>query len=98
MAIRMITIGFNNRFKGGKVIDVIMDLKFYEGKKVYVKLNSQRVYSGIIEEVTYMGKDNFGVEIWLLSMTDKFGQKLSFSNKEISLIEEEKKEMIKNSP
>jgi hypothetical protein len=67
-----------------------MDMKYYEGKKVYVKLNSQRVYSGIIEEVTWIGKNNFGVDIYILDMTDKFGSKLSFSNTEINLIEEEK--------
>jgi len=65
-------------------------MKLYEGKQVYVKLISQRVYSGIINEVTWIGKDNFGVDIWILDMTDKFGSHLSFSNKEINLIEEEK--------
>jgi len=65
-------------------------MKYYEGKKVYVKLNSQRVYSGIINEVTWIGKNNFGIDIYILDMTDKFGSKLSFSNTEINLIEEEK--------
>jgi hypothetical protein len=67
-----------------------MDMKYYEGKQVYLKLLSQRVYSGIINEVTWIGKDNFGVDIYIFDMTDKFGSKLSFSNKEINLIEEEK--------
>jgi hypothetical protein len=67
-----------------------MDMKYYEGKQVYVKLNSQRVYSGKIIEVTWIGKDNFDVDIYILDMIDKFGSKLSFSNKELNLIEEEK--------
>ena len=67
-----------------------MEMKDYEGKKVYVKLNSNRVYSGVIVEVNFLGKDDMGVDIWLFLMKDKFGYMVSFSNKELKLLEEEK--------
>ena len=67
-----------------------MDMKEYEGKKVYVKLNSDRVYSGMIIEVNYLGKDEFGIDVWLFLMKDKFGSLVSFSNKELKLLEEER--------
>lgn len=67
-----------------------MDMKIYEGKQVYVKLISQRFYQGKIIQVTWLGKDNFDVDIYMLDMIDKFGSNLSFTNKEINLIEVEK--------
>lgn len=67
-----------------------MDLMYYKDKKIYVKLFSNRVYSGTCDEVVYMGKDEQGFDIFMLSMTDKFNSKVSFSNKEVKFIEEEK--------
>lgn len=66
------------------------DLKYFEGKHIYVKLFSNRVYSGVCDEVTFLGKDEQGIDTFLFSMTDKFGSWISFSNKEIKFIEEEK--------
>lgn len=69
----------------------MMDMKYYDGKKVFVKLNSDRVYTGVIIEVVFLGKDNSGVEIWMFSMKDKFDSLVSFTNKDLKLIEEEKR-------
>lgn len=65
------------------------DMKYFEGKKVYVKLNSGRVYSGKVKDVSFMGKDISDIEVYMLSMIDKFGSLICFSNKEINLLEEE---------
>jgi len=67
-----------------------MDMKYYEGKKVYVKLNSDRVYSGTILEVIYQGKDSFGIDIWMFYMKDKYDSMVTFTNKDLKLLEEEK--------
>lgn len=67
-----------------------MDMKVYEGKSVYVKLNSGRVYSGKVKDVTFLGKDNSDIDVYMFCMTDKFGSLVCFSNKELNLLEEEK--------
>lgn len=67
-----------------------MDMKSYEGQKVFVRLNSGRFYTGKIIEVNYLGKNQFGVDLFLFLMIDKFGSKITFSNSEINLLEEER--------
>jgi hypothetical protein len=67
-----------------------MELDGYEGKKIYVRLNSNRYYTGVVLEVTYMGKDINEVDLYLFTIKDKFGNLVSFSNKEIKFIEVEK--------
>jgi hypothetical protein len=67
-----------------------MDMKSYEGQKVFVRLNSGRFYTGQIIEVNYLGKNQFGVDLFLFLMIDKFGSKITFSNTEINLLEEER--------
>lgn len=57
-----------------------MDLKQFEGKKVFVILKSKRKYSGKIKEITEAG----------ISMIDKFGMHVWFSSEEIEVMEEEK--------
>lgn len=69
-----------------------MALKEYEGKNVYVVLNSKRRYQGKVIEVEFLGPDKYDVDIYLISMIDKFGQHVTFSNKEIGSIEEEKRD------
>jgi hypothetical protein len=66
-----------------------MEIMGYEGKKIYVRLNSDRYYTGLVLEVTYMGKDTSGIETYLITIKDKFGNLVSFSNKEIKFIEVE---------
>lgn len=66
-----------------------MGFKDYERKKVYVKLNSNAFYTGTIKEVAFIGKDTNDVDVYIFSMIDKFGKLVSFSNKEISTINEQ---------
>lgn len=67
-----------------------MDFKYYIGKRVFIKTFSDRVYSGEVLEVTFMGFDADGVEISLITLNDKFDSRVCFNNKEIKFIEEEK--------
>ncbi len=70
----------------------MMAMKAYEGKKVHVSLNTnsgKRRYTGVVEEVIFMGDVN-GVKIYMFTITDKFDNIVSFTNKEIEFIEEEK--------
>lgn len=66
-----------------------MAWKEFDGKKVYVSLNGDRKYSGLVQEVVYMGRDVDNVEVYLFILKDKYGKLVSFSNKEIELIQEE---------
>jgi len=54
-------------------------MKEYEGKNVFVKLKDRRKYSG---KVTC-------VENSIISLRDKFGFHVSFSDSEIAFIEEQ---------
>lgn len=70
-----------------------MNFKEYEKKKILLHIETAkglRYYSGIVEEVNYLGKNIDGVEIWFLMITDKFGAKVGFNSSQIRLIEEEK--------
>jgi len=67
-----------------------MGFKDYVGKRIYAKLNSGRTYSGIVTEVTYLGKNPDGVELYLIMLIDKFGSAVAFSNTEIILLDEER--------
>ena len=68
-----------------------MILKELERKYVYVKLNNDKIYTGTIQEVEFVGYDELGVSIYIISMIDKFGNFVSFSSKEFKFIEEQKK-------
>lgn len=70
-----------------------MAFKDFIDKKVFVQVETKdgvRRYNGIIEEVVFLGKNIEDVEVWFFYMTDKFGNKVGFSNTQIKLIEEEK--------
>ena len=67
-----------------------MILKELEGKKIYTKLNSGKIYTGIVKEVEFIGNDNNDVPIYIISLIDKFGLFISFSSKEFKFIEEQK--------
>ena len=60
-------------------------IKKLVGKKVYVELNSNRRYTGIIESV-----DDLASPIVFVYLTDKFGEMVIFSSKETRLIQEER--------
>jgi len=57
-------------------------LEEYEGKEVYVKLKTNRHYSGKILKIEKHGED------FLLTLMDKFGFHVSFLSSQISYIEE----------
>lgn len=65
-----------------------MGLKELEGKDIYVKLTSGRIYTGKVVEVAYLGLDTSNIQLYMISIIDKFGKNVSFSNKEISFVEE----------
>lgn len=65
----------------------------WQKKKVYIEVNTRngvKRYSGIIDEVVFLGKNSEGVEIYFLSMIDKFNEKVGFNSNNINLIQEEK--------
>jgi len=53
-------------------------------KKVYIVLKNSRRYSGIVIDVD----DSKPPLTWII-LTDKFGQRVTFSTEEIDVIEEE---------
>lgn len=65
-------------------------MKEWENKEVFVKLNSDRIYTGKIIEVTFLGQNQAGADLYLLLMVDKYGCKVTFSNTEIKSLEEKK--------
>jgi hypothetical protein len=67
-------------------------IKRFEGKNIFVSINTnsgKRRYSGKCIEVTFMGFEG-DTEIFMFTIIDKFGAYVSFTNKEIEYIEEEK--------
>lgn len=58
--------------------------KSYIGKKVFIILNSNRQYSGIVKSID----DSKTPLIWL-TLLDKYGKQITFSQTEIKLIQEE---------
>ena len=58
--------------------------KKWMGKKVFLRTNNNRVYSGVVQEVEDVGDDLF-----FISIIDKFGKWMTVVNKEIVEIKEE---------
>ena len=58
-----------------------MEWKEWKGKKVFLLLNSDHAYTGIIID----SDDNF------ISFIDKFNDKITINTSEIKIIKEEKK-------
>lgn len=75
----------NIYIKGGEIVE------WYDwtGKEIFVKLNSGSVYSGTIKKVSYIGKNEFDVDLFMIEIIDKFGAIVCFSSNEIKLIKEE---------
>lgn len=70
-----------------------MAFEEFEGKNVYINIETKdgtRRYSGILKEVTYLGKTLDKVDNYFLLLVDKFGQNVGFASSQIKLIEEEK--------
>jgi len=67
-----------------------MDFKYYIGKRVFVKTQTNRVYAGEVLEVNFIGQNSFGAEIYLITLRDKYNSLVCFHNNEIRFIEEEK--------
>ena len=66
-----------------------MAMKEMEGKNIYVKLVSGRIYTGVVKEVNFLGNGVDDIPYYMFSIVDKFGKLVSFSSKEISFMEEE---------
>jgi small nuclear ribonucleoprotein (snRNP)-like protein len=60
--------------------------KYYEGKKVFIILKNKRQYSGTILEVENTLNSPL---VWII-LKDKFGNRITFVNSEVELIQEEK--------
>jgi small nuclear ribonucleoprotein (snRNP)-like protein len=60
--------------------------KYYEGKKVFIILKNKRQYSGTILEV----ESNLNSPLVWIILKDKFGNRITFVNSEVELIQEEK--------
>ena len=63
-----------------------MDWKDWMGKRIFVKLKSGGVYSGIVRDI-----DDSAHPIIFITITDKFGETVSFVQTEIIKIKEERK-------
>ncbi len=60
--------------------------KNWEGKQVFIKLKSNREYSGKVLEVDITRPTGI-----FITICDKFGKRVTFNNSEIALIQEETK-------
>jgi len=63
-----------------------MEWKEWQGKRIFVQLKSGGVYSGIVRDV-----DDSASPSIFITITDKFGETVTFVNSEIIKIVEEKK-------
>ena len=59
---------------------------YWEGKKVFIILKNKRKYSGKIIDI-----DMDVSPIIFITMTDKFGERVSFVHSEIEVIQEERR-------
>ena len=62
--------------------------KYWQGRKVFIILKNQRQYSGTVVEI-----ENKNDLFWI-TIIDKFGNRIGFSNSEIEVIQEEGKDGI----
>ena len=67
-----------------------MEWKYWNGKEIFVKLNSGAVYSGFVNDVVFIGKNTFDIDLFMIEILDKFGSVVVFSSNEVQLIKEEK--------
>jgi hypothetical protein len=65
---------------------------YWKGKKVFVEIQIRdniKRYSATVNEVQYTGKNEYGVEIYFLTMTDKYNFKIGVSSNNINFIKQE---------
>lgn len=60
--------------------------KCWEGKTVFIILKNKRQYSGEVLEVE---ADPKTIGFYFITISDKFGKRISFVNTEVELIQEE---------
>lgn len=64
----------------------MMDWRKWIDKKVYVQLKDDRVYSGKVIEVDNLSNS---IDVFFITIIDKFGKRVTFVNTEIVKLEEE---------
>lgn len=68
----------------------MIDWMKFDGKRVLVNIETikgVRLYTGVVKEVVFMGKNTEGVDVYFLEITDKFGESVGFQSSQIKLIE-----------
>lgn len=70
-----------------------MILKTFEGKHVFLKIYPNTVYHGVVKEVEWVGYDDEGKSLYLVSIVDKFGKFIGVNSREIKFIEEQNPEL-----
>lgn len=58
-------------------------------KKIYVILDDESKYSGIVKEISYLGKSTEDTDLYLIGIIDKFNKFVCFKNTSIKKIKEE---------
>lgn len=66
-----------------------MEWKDWIGKRIFVKLNSGSVYSGVVKDVSFIGKNEYDIDLFMFDIIDKFNKIVCFSSIEIKIIKEE---------
>ena len=64
----------------------------FKGKQVFIVIETSkgdRRYSGVVNEVTYIGKNINGIETYFIEIIDKFNFKVGFNSTQIKVMEEE---------
>jgi hypothetical protein len=65
-----------------------MNLIYFAGKNIFVRLINGGVYNGVVLEVVFMGSGENNNDIYMVTIKDKFDKIVSFSSSEIKFIEE----------
>ena len=66
-----------------------MEWKDWIGKRIFVRLNTGKVYSGIVIDVEWIGDDIEKKNFYFFTINDRFSEKVGFTNRDISEIKEE---------
>lgn len=70
-----------------------MEWKDLLKKKIFLQVETSlgmRNYSGVIQDVIFMGKNPEGVEIYFIEILDKYNMKVGFNSDTIKFIQEER--------
>lgn len=74
-----------NIYKTSRIVKLMDGWKYYEGKRVFIILKNKRQYSGTIIGIESNSNSPL---IWII-LKDKFGNRITFVNSEVELIQEE---------